>query len=281
MRAYDPFRQPIIDELLNRQWLREVHWYPSIDSTNTAARRLIELGSLQLPALIVADRQTAGRGRSDHVWWSPDGCLMLTLVIPSELLPDHPGDWNQLALVCGVAVADTVEAVIGANLSGSQCLCQLKWPNDVYLSGRKVAGMLIESIRLPDSPTAWLIGIGLNVDMDWERAPMELATRATCLKRETTQAQSPEVVLVELIEQLENWLKGWSCGERHWHEGWRDRCLLTGKILQVRFSHARVDSHASKTMVGRCAGLDPQGRLLIGTEQGMRSLAAGEVIDWQ
>lgn len=279
-------RQTIIDELLGCGWLQHVGWFETIDSTNSEARRLIELGGLALPALFVADRQTAGRGRSDHVWWSPDGCLMLTLVLPGELLPSDPADWSQLALVCGVAVADAVEALAQASAAQSSAaqaasLCQLKWPNDLYVRGRKMAGILIESVRLEGNLPGWLVGIGLNVNIDWDSAPPELAPRATCLTRETQRTQLPEVVLLELIEQLQRWLDGWRTGHLHWLDGWRDRCLLTGKVVQVRVGHARVESESSTTSLGRCAGLDQQGRLLVQSEQGMQALSVGEVIHWQ
>jgi BirA family biotin operon repressor/biotin-[acetyl-CoA-carboxylase] ligase len=284
-------RQTIVDELLGRGWLQRVSWLETIDSTNSQARRLIELGGLALPALFVADRQTAGRGRSDHVWWSPEGCLMLTLVLPSELLPDNPNDWSQLALVCGVAVADAVEALaqtssaqscsVQASPQQSPSLCQLKWPNDLYVRGRKMAGILIESARLEGKSPGWLVGIGLNVNIDWGVAPPELAPRATCLTRETQRTQLPEVVLLELLEQLQRWLVGWRTSQLHWLDGWRDRCLLTGKVVQVRVGHARVGSDSSTTSVGRCAGLDHQGRLLVQSEHGMQALSVGEVIHWQ
>ncbi len=225
------------------------------------------------------------------MWWSPDGGLMLTLVLPGELLPSDPADWSQLALVCGVAVADAVEAL--AHFSSTQAspphsspaqapsLCQLKWPNDLYVRGRKMAGILIESVRLEGKLPGWLVGIGLNVNIDWGSAPPELVPRATCLTRETQRSQLPEVVLLELIEQLQRWLDGWRTGQLHWLDGWRDRCLLTGKVVQVRVRHARVESESSTTSVGRCAGLDQQGRLLVQSEQGMQALAVGEVIHWQ
>ena len=202
---------------------------------------------------------------------------MLTLVIDSDLMPAMTHGWSQLALVCGVAVADTVAAIVG------EIDCQLKWPNDVYVRGRKIAGILIETVRLPARTPAngWLIGIGLNVNMDWSAAPEELAARATCLSRETQCGYDPEEVLMELVEQLEGWLGGWRNGSLHWLNGWRERCLLTGKIIQVRLAHSPSDVSQPAMLLGRCEGVDTQGRLLVRQEQGVQSLSVGEVIHWQ
>src|SRR5690606_33376107 len=163
---------------LGRGWVQHAQWFEEIDSTNDAARRsLHETPSPALPSLFVAHRQNAGRGRGGHPWWSPDGCLMPTPVLPSSTLPVDPSLLSQLALVSGLAVART------AGHSLPEEAIQLKWPNDVYARGRKLAGILIESAALPqqqlpaERAAAWLIGIGLNVHIDWHAAPAEVAHR--------------------------------------------------------------------------------------------------------
>jgi BirA family transcriptional regulator, biotin operon repressor / biotin---[acetyl-CoA-carboxylase] ligase len=262
-------KQPTIEELLASQWLKSVEWFDEIDSTNSAARRGAPFSSLT-PALFVADRQTAGRGRSERPWWSPAGCLMMTLAIGSDLLPSNPADWGQLALVCGVAVAESVEQLeLGVN-------CELKWPNDVYVGNRKLAGILIESAgTAPQVP--WLIGIGLNVNADWTLAPEELAGKATSLSQECGREVDLGVVLVEVTKRLEYWITHWRQGEVHWHDGWRDRCLLTGKVIRIRVPAA---AQTPVEIIGRCEGLDATGRLVLCTSTSIESFASAEVIGW-
>lgn len=271
-----PFEHSALDEILSRGWVQHAQWFDEIDSTNDAARRSLQGSpSPALPSLFVAHRQTAGRGRGGHPWWSPDGCLMLTLVLPSSTLPADPSLWCQLALVSGLAVART------AAQSLPEEAIRLKWPNDVYVNGRKLAGILIESaaVTQPQQPplertAAWLIGIGMNVNIDWQAAPVDVARRATCLSSQTGRSLGLPVVLVELIDELQRELTSWLRGDNQWLAQWRERCLLTGKILHVRLGHDRQ-------AVGVCEGVDGSGRLIIRDEQGVQSLTSGEVLAWQ
>ncbi len=270
-----PFEQSALDEIRSRGWVQYAQWFDEIDSTNDAARRsLQESQAPPLPSLFVAHRQTAGRGRGGHPWWSPDGCLMLTLALPSSTLPTDPTLWSQLALVSGLAVART------AVHSLPDETIHLKWPNDVFAGGKKLAGILIESAPLVQRQShagrgaAWLIGIGLNVDIDWNAAPAEVARRATCLSSQAGRSLGLPVVLVELVEELQRELTAWSRGEDDWLTQWRERCLLTGKILHVRQGPERE-------AVGVCEGVDASGRLIIRDEQGVQFLTSGEVLAWQ
>ncbi len=103
------FEQSAQDEILSRGWVRQIEWFTEIDSTHNAARRsLLETPARELPCLLVTQQQTAGRGRGGSSWWSPEGCLMLTLVLPGQALPSESNLWSQLALVTGLAVARTV-----------------------------------------------------------------------------------------------------------------------------------------------------------------------------
>ncbi len=269
MKELDSGNRALIEELLSSGWLQSVDWFTEIDSTNLAARRALQTQPPS-PALFVAERQTAGRGRSDHQWWSPSGCLMLTLAIPAELLPASPGDWGQLALVSGIAVAEACGRCV-ENLD-----CQLKWPNDVYVGKRKLAGILIESAGVSSSPH-WLIGIGVNVAVDWSTAPDDLPQRASCLTRESGSIVQPGLVLIELMCRLESWIVEWGSGQRFWLDGWRDRCLLSGKRIRIRVP----GRGAERDIEGRCQGLDSQGYLLLDTPDGLQAFPSAEVVAWE
>ncbi len=278
-------RQAAIAELLAAGWLKTVEWYESIDSTNTRARQLLgQATTLPLPALLLADEQTSGRGRSDRVWWSPRGCLMFTLVIDSATFIRTPGQHFPLSLLCGVALADAVNQVLGVEA------CQLKWPNDLYLHNKKLAGILIESLRpataagsgpAVSDESLWLIGVGLNVDIDWRQAPEEVRARATCLSDVAGQHLLPEVVLLAAIEQLHRWLAGTRDGSLHWLSGWGERCLLTGRMVRIRQGHPNLTDATTSILEGRCEGVDEQGHLLIRQRDALLPLAIGEVVSWE
>ncbi len=258
-------------ELLSQQWIQDLHWLPEIDSTNSWAYRSLQDGSAgRLPALFLADQQTAGRGRGDHRWWSPGGCLMMTLAIGADLLPGDRSVWSQLALVVGVAVAEAAGEFVDAST------IQLKWPNDLYVAGRKCGGILIESgpHRADGThPSTWLVGLGLNVDLNWSAAPEQLQAQATSLSDQSPARVDQAAVLVELIQQLEGWLLGWRDGQRHWQTHWHQACLLTGKVV-------RVGDGQSRGVVGLCEGVDGHGRLVVRTESGVQLMTSGQVIDW-
>lgn len=262
-------RQAALDELLGQGWLRHVEWSLEVDSTNNRAKLWHSENSDLAPTLFVADKQTAGRGRSGNQWWSPTGCLMMTLAIPVTELPSNPALHPQLALVTGVALAAATDAIIGTpNISQAQ----LKWPNDAYLDGRKLAGILIETLQSHSQTTGFAIGIGINADLNWHEAPQQLRERAICLSRFTGRTIDCESVLVELIQRIREQLANWRERPDEWLSNWRGRCLLTGCVVTVRIGESGV--------IGRCEGVDIDGRLLIRTESQLHTLTACEILDW-
>ena len=207
------------------------------DSTNERARELAALGAPH-GTLVTASRQTAGRGRQGRSWVAPDGRALLC----SLLLRDPP---RLLPLAAGVAVASVV---------GVPAL--VKWPNDVLVDGRKVAGILVEG--RPQERWA-VVGIGLNVALQPEDFPPELRETAGTL------GQGPEAIeptLERLLEALEHWI---TASPEDVLEAFRTRDALLGRA--IRWAGGE----------GRAAGVDPEGRLMVQTRQGRMTLEAGEV----
>jgi len=207
------------------------------DSTNERARELAARGAPH-GALVTASRQTAGRGRQGRSWVAPDGRALLC----SLLLRDPP---RLLPLAAGVAVASVV---------GVPAL--VKWPNDVLVDGRKVAGILVEG--RPQERWA-VVGIGLNVALQAEDFPPELRETAGTL------GQGPEAIeptLERLLEALERWI---TASPEDVLEAFRTRDALLGRA--VRWAGDE----------GRGAGVDGDGRLMVQTRQGRVTLEAGEV----
>ena len=206
-------------------------------STNALARELAAQGAPH-GTLVTADEQTAGRGRQGRTWSAPAGrALLLSLIVrsPPRLLP----------LAAGAAVA----ALVGDD-------AQIKWPNDVLLGGRKVAGILVEG--RPQESWA-VLGIGLNVAMRAEDFPRELRETATGLGLEP---DALEPLLARLLDSLSQWLTA-SPGDVL--EAVRRRDALLDR--QVRWSNGD----------GRGAGIDGDGRLVVMTNAGALALEAGEV----
>jgi BirA family transcriptional regulator, biotin operon repressor / biotin---[acetyl-CoA-carboxylase] ligase len=212
-------------------------------STNDRAR---ELASGRAPhgTLVTATRQSAGRGRQGRTWVAPPGrALLCSLVLrePPRLLP----------LIGGIAVAEVAERVAPPDVQA-----QLKWPNDVLLGGRKVAGILVEG--RPQERWA-VLGIGLNVAVREHDLPAELRARAGGLGLEP---EAVESVLAGLLAGLTGWLRA-----SEW------------AVLQaVRARDALLDRplHWAGGS-GRGAGIDGDGRLVVLTPGGRTALRAGEV----
>lgn len=212
-------------------------------STNDRARALAIAGAPH-GTLVTADAQTSGRGRQGRVWSAPPGhALLLSVVLrrPPALLPLH----------AAVAVAETVASAAPSAAVG------IKWPNDVHLDGRKVAGILAEG----RPQEGWVVlGVGLNVALRIEDLPPELHGTAATLGLDPSQRGA---VLTVLLAQLERALE-LSSGDLL--DAWRARDVLRGR--EVRWAGG----------VGTAAGVDGEGRLVVELDGGGRTaLDAGEV----
>ena len=208
------------------------------DSTNERARALAAAGAPH-GALVTAAEQTAGRGRQGRTWSAAPGrALLLSLV----LRVDDPA---LVPLQAGVAVAETV---------GDRA--RIKWPNDVLVDGRKVAGILVEG--RPQEGWA-VLGIGLNVALRPDDFPPELRDAAGTLGRDPG---ALEPTLAELLRALERWLEA---DQPAIIAAWRERDALEGQPIEW------ADG------AGKAVGIDEAGRLLVGTSAGTVALDAGEV----
>ena len=207
------------------------------DSTNTRARELAAAGAPH-GTLVTAAEQTAGRGRQGRTWRAPPGRSLLCSVVIRDPPP-------LVSLVAGVATAEAV---------GPEA--QLKWPNDVYVGRRKVAGILLEG----RPQERWgIIGVGVNVAVAPESFPAELADRAGTLG---LGPEAIEPVLARLLGALERWL---AAPVEAVLEAVRARDALLGQTVTWAGGTARG------------AGIDDHGRLLVDTPDGRQALNAGEV----
>jgi len=223
-------------------------------STNDHARELALAGAPH-GTVVVAEQQTAGRGRQGRSWSAPPGrALTLSVIVrlPGPAL-------EQLPLAMAVAVCEACEAVAAVS-------CRIKWPNDVWIDARKVAGVLIEARPLD----GWaVIGIGLNVDTAPGEFPPELRDTAASLRSATDRATDREAALDALLARLAAWLprleSGWAVAT-----AFRERDALDGERIAWTAGGAR--------QTGEARGIDDDGALVVFTDGGERvRLDAGEV----
>lgn len=215
-----------------------------IDSTNERARELARRGAPH-GTVVTAAEQTAGRGRQGRTWAAPaDRAILCSVVVrdPPRLLP----------LAAGVAVAETVDGAAGD--VGSPAL--LKWPNDVLVHGRKVAGILVEG--RPQEGWA-VVGVGLNVAVEENQFPPELQGIAGTLGLEPA---AVEPTLHRLLESLGRWIVA---PPEQVLDAVRTRDALRGH--PVRWAGGQ----------GEAIGVDGDGRLLVSSDGGEVALDAGEV----
>lgn len=235
---------------------------PCVDSTN---RRLLQYAREggAAPSVCLAERQTAGRGRRGRLWHSPFGANLYMSVLWSF---DRPASaLGPLGLVVGLALADALEA---AGLEGHG----LKWPNDIYWDGRKLAGILLELAPCEaDGPCSVVIGIGLNVAMPQEDAQGFIDQPWVDLATAMGDAHPSRNRLATLIlRNLMPALQGFSAaGLGPFLPRWQQRDLAAGRVVEL---------HRPDGVVRGCArGIDEHGRLLLEVDGRSEAHAAGEV----
>jgi BirA family transcriptional regulator, biotin operon repressor / biotin---[acetyl-CoA-carboxylase] ligase len=271
----------ILDELgLNRRdfyknqieasgWIRSQDWLKETESTNSLQKKAAMEEKLpSLPWLVVADQQTAGRGRSGNVWWSPSGCLMFSLALRLESSPDRMG---QLSLVIGLAIANTIRRIVKHPET-----VRVKWPNDVYVLEKKLAGILIENVTRGQEQL-WIVGVGINVLVPIQEAPKTISSNATSLHLEVDPSHLGtifcEAILIELLTEIQAALEIWRITPDYLQENWNDFCFLTGKQLTI--------TQPTGVIVGHCCGIDSSGGLVLLDELGRKqTILSGAVEKW-
>jgi BirA family biotin operon repressor/biotin-[acetyl-CoA-carboxylase] ligase len=241
-----------------RQRLRpfRLHWFPRLRSTNDHAASLRKRGKLFAPAVILTGRQVAGRGRGSNTWWSRQGSLTVTFVLPiDERIEPH-----QLPLLAGLAVRNAA-----TELTADQDV-QLKWPNDILYRGKKLGGLLCERVMKAD-----LVGVGVNVNLDPRKAPVALRDQITSLSQIRGAELDMNDVLAAIAAHLRLVLtratdQPFAALLREYD----DHHALIGKQVCV------TDS-AGQTVCGKCAGLDPIGRLLLRHRGKLHHVISGQV----
>lgn len=260
-------------------FVRHVEIHESLDSTNSRALELARELDAELPALIVARLQTAGRGRGANRWWSAAGALTFSLLIDPAAHGLTTANWPQLSLTTAVALCDAIEAWStehGARsktelLTPSSPLpapCSIKWPNDVLVQGRKIAGILLESPGgAAPAKNRLVIGIGMNVNNSCRDLPAEVALRGTALCDITGSQHDAQELLIVLLRYLAIRIEEWSSASNRLTNAWQRLNHLHRQIVAVKENH--------QTVVGKCLEIAADGALVIDTGTAKKRVVSG------
>jgi BirA family biotin operon repressor/biotin-[acetyl-CoA-carboxylase] ligase len=244
-----------------------VHYFTRVSSTNDIAAGLLPAASDG--TVVFAEEQTAGRGRRGRVWLSPAGAGLYVSVIcrgnPSRLLASVPRA-SLLTIMAGVALADAIRTSSGLEV-------EIKWPNDLYAGGRKVAGILAEAVASPiddaGPPEDVVLGYGINVRA--VTSSIDLPPHATSLEAELGRPVDRALVWAESLAAI-------ASGRRDLQAG-RFDAILTRWRARARSSVGRLVEWLGSDGVrrGHAAGIDDDGALLVRTDPGTERIVGGEV----
>ncbi len=229
-------------------------FFPRIGSTNDAAAALGTEG-----AVVIADEQSAGRGRRGRVWFSPprSGLYVSVMLAPARAGVDPRRATSLLTIAAGVAIAEGVEACSGLR-------ADVKWPNDLYASGRKLAGILAEAAHD-------LVVLGYGINLTSAAYPADLRDRVTSLDAESSTSIDRGHVLVETLAALAR-------RYRDLLEGRFDAILDAWRLRAPGAVGARVTwTVGAGQRSGTTAGIDGDGALLVRTDSGVERIVGGEV----
>lgn len=232
----------------------------TVDSTNEEAKRRASAGAPD-GTLVWAVQQTGGRGRDGRGWASAPGNLYCSLL----MRPDYPAaEAMQLGFVTANAVADTVAAALPRS-----AMVTCKWPNDVLVEGRKIAGILLESEAAAGGGLAWVV-IGVGINVAHHPPPGESRYPATSLIAEGAGAVSPDGILASYCRYLQSGLAVWRrVGFAAVRSAWLRRAHGLGGAITVRLERETLD--------GTFEDLDADGALVLGQAGGRRRITVGDV----
>jgi len=231
---------------------RQTIFFPECESTNDEAQILAQKG-VSHGSLVIAEKQTAGRGRRGQRWTCPPGEGIACSLVLKPRAPQAL--WARISLAVGLGVA---EALDHFGLSA-----ELKWPNDLWVHRRKICGILVEA-----SGDSVIVGIGLNVSI--ESFPEELAHPATSILLETGKCVAREEVIAVVVERVLARADQIEGGFDGIIKSWNTRCALRDHLVTLLVGGLRKQ--------GRVEGLSPNGELLLRSAEGLeRILQADEV----
>jgi BirA family biotin operon repressor/biotin-[acetyl-CoA-carboxylase] ligase len=262
IRSPDLLAPSEVKPLLKTKWMgKMIHYFQTLDSTNSKAYQLA-LNGAEEGEVVISESQEKGRGRLGRQWFSPPFLNLYLSVILRPKISPHQASLN--TLMAAVATADAIQ-----NFSG--LLPLIKWPNDILLRDRKVAGLLNEIHSEMDRIHFVILGIGVNLNMDEKMFSKEIRTVATSLKIEMGETVSRKIFLQVFLQELERWYSTFlEEGSAAILKAWRDRAHIKGRQVKV--------TSFGETVVGIAIDVDSEGALILQTEDGKRKrVVAGDI----
>ncbi len=233
-----------------RRLAAEIEYFETIDSTNREAKKSAAAGAKD-GLLVIAEEQTHGRGRLDRTWTSPKGANLLFSLVCRPPIP--PQRVFRLNMVASVSIAEAVESL-------TPLTPEIKWPNDIYIGRRKLAGLLTEFSAGPDSLDYAVVGIGLNVNFDPKNHP-EISDTATSVYAETGRRWSRVELLAGILGRMDVWYDKLLAGEDgNLASEWNRRSLVLGREVEIR--------SFDDVLRGTAETIDESGALILTDENG-------------
>jgi BirA family biotin operon repressor/biotin-[acetyl-CoA-carboxylase] ligase len=249
-------------ELIKGEIGRDVVSLGTVESTNSFAMELADKGASH-GTVVIADSQTKGRGRMGRTWISPSGgnIYMSVILTPPMKLQEA----TILTIMAGVACCGALRNITGLPV-------EIKWPNDLMVSHKKLGGILTE-IKSGASKMAYAVmGIGINVNTKLEDFPSEVRTIATSIRNEKGKTESRTFLMAEILNELDRWYRVFAQeGKKNLLNEWRRLTSMMGKPVQVTMGEETID--------GLAHDIDDEGRLIVRLPSGaLRKISFGDLI---
>lgn len=249
--------------LLDTKFLARVEQYRTLASSNDLAKRRAADGENRLPLLIVAEEQTAGRGRGGNRWWTGPGSLACSLLLDVERFGIDRAVSPLVALGAALAVVETVVEMLGPRPNAIDV--GLHWPNDVYVDQGKLAGVLVETL----SNRLYVVGLGVNTNNTAADAPRAIRPALATLLDLTGARHDQTTFLAAWLVSFEKTLRRLGPSPESVAARADSLCLQHGRTLTIQ-----SDSHST---TGVCQGIAADGALLLDTSSGRRKFYSGVV----
>lgn len=240
---------------------KKIHYFPVIDSTNSKAYQLALQGASE-GEVVISESQESGKGRLGRKWFSPPYLnLYISIILRPNILPNKA---SMITLLSAVATAEAIKNYL--NISPT-----IKWPNDILINGKKVAGVLNEINSEMDQIHFIILGIGVNINIDKDTFPVDLRKSATSLRIETGKIISRKEFTCKLLEEIEIWYETFlEKGGQPIIESWKKWANIKGKNVKV--------SSFNEIIHGKAIDIDSEGALIIESENGeLKRIVAGDV----
>ncbi len=243
---------------------KRIYYFEEIDSTQNFAQQ-IALDKKENGTIVIAEKQTAGRGRLDRKWTSPKGGIWFSLIIH----PKFDVSTSTLVPIAGaVALAKSIKTTLDVDVS-------VKWPNDITLDGKKVAGMLVDASFQANSIDHFILGIGINFDIDSIKIEKRLSKSPNFYGvnslRKKDDDTPPKILLREFLVQFEKILIQLNKGEKtKIVKEWTKKADKIGKKITINTLEGKIS--------GLAQGIDNDGGLKLKTSKGVKKIFVGDVV---